>query len=123
MKSEKLYGGGGKPEDLFYFDDITFKVTSKGRDEVVLFAYRGQKVVFTLYINLSQHAFSISMSPLANFCIEHMYALERLLQSRALMHGFSVSQILIPLSGMRKLKTEVEFSGVLEVFPTYHIND
>ena len=129
MKSEKLYGGGSVssiPKD-FYFDGVTYTVTSKGRNEVDLLCKRSGKhaleLILTIHINLVKRSFSFLLSGNANLSLEHLYAIERVLQSSAMTNGFPLSQILIPLNGLLNLKQTVEIRGSLETFPNPHNSD
>lgn len=129
MKSEKLYGGGSGasiPKD-FYFDGVTYTVTNRGRQEIDLLCKRtgknGVELVLTIHVNLVTRSFSSLLSGNAGFTIDHLFAVERVLQSSALTHGFPLSQILIPLNGLLHLNQTLELRGNLETFPLPHSSD
>ena len=70
-----------------------------------------------------KRSFSFLLSGNANLSLEHLYAIERVLQSSAMTNGFPLSQILIPLNGLLNLKQTVEIRGSLETFPNPHNSD
>lgn len=129
MKSEKLYGGGTDPSSSkdFYFDGITFSVSNKGREEVNLLCKRtgkrGLELVLTIHINVVSHTFSFLLSGNARLSTDHLFAVERVLQSSALTYGFPLSQVLFPLHGVLHLTQTVELRGNLETFPVPLRND
>jgi hypothetical protein len=117
MKSDHLYGGGdSKAPEAYYFNGISLRVTS-GANFVHLTGTRQGKSVVRISISHQEGIFNVFISEDSLLDVEHLYAIERLLQSYALTFGFSILQIVLPIYGALQLNSVLEFSGEFEKFP------
>lgn len=121
MKTESLTNGAGISDapKSYYFNEVTFRVFSSGRDSVTLVGKKESREVITVRIHLDRKTFYVKRVKDIRLSTEHLYAIERLLQSYALTFNFSILQLLLPLNGALSHKNEVEYSGELEVFPSF----
>lgn len=117
MKSSSLYGGGdSNSSDKYHFNGVTFQARNEGSN-IELVGRRGKKVVISITLRRTDKVFDVFMSEDSLLEVEHLYAIERLLQSYALTFGFSIIQIVLPIHGALRLKSRLEYSCDFEVFP------
>ena len=117
MKSNHLYGGGDpKAPEVYHFNGISFKVRSEV-GFIELTGTRFGKPVVRIIIWRNEGTFDVFLGEDSLLETEHLYAIERLLQSYALTFGFSILQIVLPIYGALRLKSILEFSGDFERFP------
>lgn len=120
LKTERLSEGNtGDPRspNSYFVGGISFQVFSSVPQRITLVGKRNSSTVVTLNIHRQTMTFHVLRAADGKLEIDHIYAIERLLQSYALTFNFPITQILLPLHGSIGLKNEVEYGGDLEVFP------
>jgi hypothetical protein len=121
MKTESLGDGAGMPDapKTYFFDGISFQVFSRDLETINLVGKQHSRNVVSLNIHRPKKSFFVYRAPDCRLSVEHIYAIERLLQSYALTFNFSTFQILLPLFGTNCVRNQVEYGGELEIFPPF----
>lgn len=121
MKTERLTGTIGIPEarKTYYHDGISFQVFSRELETINVIGKYQSRTVISMNIHHPKKSFFVYRSADCKLNVEHIYAIERLLQSYALTYNFSTFQILLPLFGTNGVKNQVEYGGELELFPPF----
>jgi hypothetical protein len=120
LKTESLTDGNtGDPKSpaSFYVEGVSFQVFSSASQTICVVGKKNSSTVVTISVYRQTRTFHVLRAAGGKLEVDHIYAIERLLQSYALTLHFPVSQILLPLYGSIGLKNEVEYSGDLETFP------
>lgn len=121
LKGERLSEGDiGDPKapSSYYVEGVSFQVFTSNTKVITLVGKKNSSAVITIKIYRQTMTFHVLRVMDGKLELDHIYAIERLLQSYALTFNFPVSQILLPLYGSNGVKSEVEFGGDLEIFPS-----
>lgn len=120
LKGERLSEGSiGDPKapNSYFVGGVSFQVFTTNTNVITLVGKKNSSAIITIKVYRQTRTFHVLRVMDGKLELDHIYAIERLLQSYAITLNFPVSQILLPLYGSLGLKNEVEFAGELENFP------